>query len=214
VAEESQSLSKSTPNTSTDEGRSLVQSAEDEPVELPFSDLLVFYVEGNDDHTVYHSFWLPELRPFLGIPSLRRIILHGLRDWELDSWPPELPPILCPEIYFSQSSVHENVIMKFSEGIAGPCTLRQWYQQDHWNDLPRELYMGWEPGWDHLHVSVRETGERRVWTSLDCDGGLDGTQWPWVSWLWHRHMQDWEMLDEPFHGQEGDERVFDLTLSF
>jgi hypothetical protein len=213
VAQKSQALSTTMRDTSTGERRSFARELEDDSKKMPFSELLVFYLEGDDHPNLTSSVELHEIRPFLGISSLRRIVLHAVRSWELDSWPPEIPPIICPEIYLSQSSVHENVIMKFSEGIAGPCTLRQWYEQDHWNFLPTELYMGWEPGWDHLHVSVRDSGERRVWTSLDCDGGLDGTQWPWVSWLWHRHMQDWEMLDEPFHGHEDDHKVFDLTLS-
>jgi hypothetical protein len=214
VARVSQSLSLARCGKDTEAGRPSVREPDDESKKLPFSELLIFYLEGNDQSNLTSSFWLPEIRPFLGIPSLQRIILHGVRDWELDSWPPELPPITCREIYLSQSSVHQDAIMKFSEGISGPCTLRQWYQQDNWNFRDASLDMGWEPDWDHLHVRVGPTGERQVWVSDECKGGIDGTKWPWVSWLWHRHMQDWEMLDQPFHGDESDKNVFDLTLSF
>jgi hypothetical protein len=178
---------------------------------LPFSKLLIFYLEPDDRYTCVLNFWLREIRPFLSIPSLRRIILHGIRDWELDDWPSNTVPIACPEIYFAQSSVNLDIIMKFSQDIAGPCTLRQWYEMDAYYQPSESAYMGWNPDWDHLYVKKTETGDRMVWTTLECDGGVSGDKWAWVSWLWHRRMQDWELLGEPFHGEESDHMIFELT---
>jgi hypothetical protein len=88
----------------------------------------------------------------------------------------------------------------------------QWYDYDGWNYLPDEVYMGYEPNWDHIYVDMTATGDRRVRTSLECDGGLSrGHELPWVSWLWHRNMQNWELLDEPFRTSEGDDKVGQLT---
>jgi hypothetical protein len=189
------------------------QKEEQRSGKLPFSELLVFYLEPNDTRRCVTNFWLHQIRPFLSIRSLRRIVLHGIRDWELENWPSNLVPISCPEIYFALSSVNRDTILELSRDIAGPCTLIQWYEMDVWYQPSESAYMGWEPDWDHLHVEKTQTGDRTVWTSLKCDGGVRGDEWPWVSWLWHRHMQDWEKLGEPFLGNESDSKIFELTHS-
>jgi hypothetical protein len=169
---------------------------------LPFSELLIFFVEADEKDGHQVTFWLRYIRPFLSIRSLRRIVLTGVRDWELDEWPSDQLPISCPEIYFARSSVNRDTIMKFSENIAGPCTLMQWLSYDCYYS-PQDS-MGNEATWDHLRVDVDSSGKRRAWTSLECDGGASVEENPWVSWLYHGRMRDWELLEEPFHGQEGD----------
>jgi hypothetical protein len=181
--------------------------------DLPFSDLAVFYLESDYSCSeIAENFRLDKILPFLSIPSLRRIVLHGMRDWNADGWPIGLPPISCSQIYFAQSSLHQDIALEFAKYMSGPSTLIQWYELDNWNSVPSERRMGWFPNWDHLHVDITATGERRVWTSLQYNGGVHrGDELPWVSWLWHGKMQDWEMLDEPFRTHEGDEDVFELT---
>jgi hypothetical protein len=173
---------------------------------LPFPELLVLYVEPNWSTRTITTFWLDNILPFLGIPSLRRIVLHGVRDWEYEDWPPpgDLPPIICPEIYFAQSSVPRDTAFKFSEYLAGPCTLMQWCQVDRYWFPPLEQRMDFDPTWDHLRVEIKDSGERHVWTSLECEGGRPGYRYAWVSWLWHRKMQDWKLLDQEFSFEEGD----------
>jgi hypothetical protein len=180
-----------------------------EAEKLPFSELLIFYLGAIKRDGVKVSFWLREIRPFLSIPSLRRIVLFGVRDWELDNWPSDMAPITCPEIYFAQSSVNRETIMEFSENIAGPCTLMQWHSTDIYFFYAQN--MGNEATWDHLRVEVDERGGRNVWTSLECEGGRPGHDYPWVSWLWHGRMRDWERLDEPFYVEDGDSDADSLS---
>jgi hypothetical protein len=194
---------------------------------LPFSELLIFYVRPDRRVRCNLTFTLQEMRPFMSIQSLRRIVLNGVRDWEFESltrtipnapkgsmtwetipWRTDMVPISCPEIYLGQSSVFRDVIMKFADHIAGPCKLMQWYSMDVW-DMPSGGDGG-EASWDHLRVDVDESGKRRAWTSLECDGGAVVRRNPWVSWLYHGKMANWELLDEPFCGEDGDSDNFDF----
>jgi hypothetical protein len=67
-----------------------------------------------------------------------------------------------------------------------------------------------EATWDHLRVEIDSSGKRHAWTSLECDRGASVEENPWVSWLYHGRMRNWELLDEPFRGEEGDSDNWDF----
>jgi hypothetical protein len=86
----------------------------------------------------------------------------------------------------------------------------QWHSTDTYF-FYAENSMGQEATWDHLWVEVDEAGRRNVWTSLECEGGRPGHDFPWVSWLWHGRMMNWELLDELFYVEDGDSDADSLS---
>jgi hypothetical protein len=71
--------------------------------------------------------------------------------------------------------------------------------------------MGNIPTWDTLRVEVGRDGRRNVRTTMEWDGGRPGYDKPWVSWLHHGRMMDWELLDEPFYVEDEDRSDDELS---
>ena len=68
---------------------------------LPFSELLVLCVQAGHYNDRY-SFSLDRMIQFMGLPSIHRIILGGVRDKDEDfvGGSPDIPECTCSEIYF------------------------------------------------------------------------------------------------------------------
>lgn len=169
---------------------------------LPFSELLVLYTRHDGSETC--SFGLASLTPYMGLPSLHRIVLEAVRDHSFPGWPADVVKCSCSEVYFQQSSVTKRTALAFAQGMMGPCEIRQWFEWDaHFDD-------GWEEGnplWDRILVKRDEDGSKSVEARLEFEGGNPGYEHDWVSWLYHGKMMDWRRLDEGFSLQAGDEDV-------
>ena len=168
---------------------------------LPFSQLLFLHVEADQ---FGFSFPLAELVPFMGIPSLHRMVLEGLVDKQFPGWKTEDGTCSCPEVYFQQSAVSPEAVLAFAEGLDPPCEIRQWYQRPR-PDIA-ESSQG-DPQWDRVLIQTHEGHGRSVDISLDYEGGNPGTQHPWVSWLAWGKMHDWRRIDQEFKNDEDDEAI-------
>jgi hypothetical protein len=123
----------------------------------------------------------------MGIPSLHRIILCGLRDRQFPGWPKGEVKSSCPEIYFQESSVSRQAVLAFAEGLSAPCEIRQWYERpirDNGVDDPED------PSWDRVLISKRADGTKNIEVRLDYEGGNPGYNYDWVSWLYWGKMHD------------------------
>lgn len=177
------------------------------PDALPLSELLILYTE--DRHWI--GYWIPLANtiPFLGIPSLHRIILDVMRDREEDfpEWPAEYAACSCPEIWLHRSCITRRAIQAFAQGMADSCEIRQHLELDaHWTRGREQA----ELTWDSVLVRRREDGSKDVETRVAFDGGDPGFEHPWVSWMFWGKMQDWRRLDEEFSVQEGDDHLPEL----
>lgn len=168
--------------------------------DLPFSELLILCVI---DHTgSFCSFSLEMMLPFMGLPSVHRIVLSAVREYDFSGWPSDIVPCTSPNIYFSQSSVSRCTILAFANGVTAPCEIRQWYEPDGYKYGAED---GGSPTWDRILVKNGTDGGKIVEARMEFDGGNPGNEHAWVSWLWHSKMIDWKRLDEPFSLAEGDE---------
>lgn len=171
--------------------------------ELPLSNLLILSVRAAECGLGPE---LAESIPFMGIPSLQRVILESVRDREFPGWPSEMPRPSAPEIYFQQSSCFKDAVRAFAEGLHGPCEIRQWFEQpiecwDGGTDFPRSA------SWDR--VLVDENGKVEI--RLDFSGGNPGCEHAWASWLCFGKMLDWQRIDEEFAPDDLDEEHPELT---
>lgn len=172
---------------------------------LPFSELLVLCTIANE-----YGFTYPviNMTPFMGIPSLHRIVLQGVRDRTFPGWPVDTVSISCPEIYFQQSSFTKRAVLAFAEGILGPCEIRQWFERDvHFGSDSLE---GGHATWDRLVIQDGNAYDSSH-VRLDFAGGNPGKQHAWSSWLFHGKMIDWTRLDEKFHLDEEDDMFDELV---
>ncbi|TKX26623.1 hypothetical protein C1H76_1155 [Elsinoe australis] len=174
---------------------------------LPFSELSILYIRSDP---LGWSFSLVELAPFMAIPSLHRIILHGVLDQIFPGWPAGACECRCPEIYFQQSAVSPQAALAFAECLSPPCEVRQWYKQPR-QDIAECVEGEWNheaaPEWDHVVVNERTDGTKSVVIGLDYGGGNSPPIHAWVSWLGREKMRDWRRLDELFEVEEGDDRI-------
>lgn len=171
---------------------------------LPFSELLVINLEA---HQHGYSFPLVTLLPFLGIPSLQRIVLGGIiREYSFPGWPADQVTCSCPEIYLKESSATETLILAFAEGVSAPCEIRQWYHRprgDVCDSYPED------PTWDRVLVTTGADGKKSVRMHKVFDGGTPPFNHPWVSWLARGFMRDWRRLDEEFSNGDNEEMMFE-----
>ena len=174
------------------------RQASDSSDALLFSELLVVLVlTGN----IGCPSTLADLIPFIGIPSLRRIMLGGIRDREFPGWPTDAVQCVCPEIYFDGSSTSKRAILGFAEGLNGPCEIRQWYERPL-RDM-RDNGPG-DPEWDRVLIKRCADGNKTIEARLDYEGGNPGYNYAWVSWIANGSMHDWRRLDEKFRVQVGE----------
>lgn len=183
--------------------------ARGEDPQLPFSELLILSTQAAEYDLGPR---LPECIPFMGIPSLQRIILRGLRERELPKdfpgWPSESPRPSAPEIYFQQSSVSREAVHAFAGGLRGPCEIRQWFE------APAECWGGGfypeHADWDRVQIDARGNIEMK----FDLQGGNPGYEHAWVSWLYWEKMRDWKRIDEEFASEDDDPEVPELDWNF
>jgi hypothetical protein len=161
---------------------------------LPFSELLILSVSWTGrDSNIYP---LIEILPVMGIPSLQRIILRGIRDRTFPGWPAGEVTCSCPEIYFDAASTSKEAILAFAEGLNPPCEIRQWFERP-----ARPLEEGeadGDPTWDRILITSGADGSKAVDTRFDYEGGNPGYDYPWVVWLFNGNMYDWRRIDEEF----------------
>lgn len=175
-----------------------------EPDALPFSELLILYTQ--DRHWVRRWVFLTDSLPFIGIPSLHRVILDAARDRGF-AWPPEVVKCSCPEIWLHRSLCTPRAVRAFAEGMVGPCEIRQHFSLDgEWVEEDDQA----ELTWDSVLVRRREDGSKDVEMRIEFEGGDPGYEHAWVSWMFWGKMQNWRRLDEEFSLQEGDERYTGL----
>ena len=165
---------------------------------LPFSELLILRVSEN--RYIREPYPLTDLLPFMGLPSLHRIILDAVNNQNYAGWGDNVP-CSSPEIYFFEAAVSKAAVHDFALRCNAPCDIRQRFvrpEDDICETDPDE------PLWDHVLVKGDNTGSNTVEVRSDYGGGLSGYNHAWISWLFWGKMHQWRRLDEEFSLKEGD----------
>lgn len=179
--------------------RKCLQSASSDT--LPLSELLVLFIGA---HQHGYSFPLVEIAPFMGIPSLHRIILQGVLDQTFPGWPATFSKCSCPEIYFQKAAVSRQAVLTFADALDPPCEIRQWYKEPR-ADVADSIEG--DPTWDRVMISRNPDGSKSIDIHFEDQGGNPGWEHAWVSWLARGKMQDWRRLSEVFELDEGDSKL-------
>lgn len=132
--------------------------------ELPFAKLTLLWTTSTDTE---YAWPLSELRAYLGLPSLRRVIIHGAREQTTQELPPmDVAPSSCPEVFISEGSVSRQVIIEMAKMWKTPVVFRQLRSSSDCRYIAGRR----EPNWDHCELIGNE-----VVLSLKGNGGTDAT---------------------------------------
>lgn len=164
-------------------------------VELPFAKLTLIWTTPTDAE---YAWPLSELRAYLGLPNLRRVIIHGAREQTTKELPPmDVAPSSCPEVFISGGSVSRQVITEMAKMWKTPVIFRQLRSSPGYRCMAGRR----ESNWDHCELIGNE-----VVLSLKGSGRADATDATernaadtsglaqWALDLANGKLHDWRLL--------------------
>ncbi len=145
---------------------------------LPLRKLVQVWANGYNGYD--YGISLGGIAPFTALPSVRRIHLQGLRDYEFGGWPKNVPYSQVHEVYFRDSSIAAAAVCEFAKGFESFCIMRQDFTFDDMNYDDVE--------WDHYEISgeidavtgrIREGTRRdKMETKFSSEDHMSKPDWP------------------------------------
>lgn len=141
--------------------------------DLPFAKLTLIWTTSTN---MEYAWPLCGLKAYLGLPSLRRVIIHGAREQVVEVWPTDIARPSCPEVFIDEGSISREVVANMAMAWRTPVVFRHFWSQPGTFGIDGPD----EPDWDHCEVtgSTDESGylikgTRRVVLGLRDGGGED-----------------------------------------